>query len=152
MEIIKPRPLVGGEALLLVPHSLFQGLVDEVLDVGADVHVGQLVGGGCGVDAVGEEDVDQVVLWVDPDHGAGEAGVAEAALAGGRGDMGAAAGDERFVEAEGTAVALVGEMATIEGVEGLGGDILASLVATGVEHHLVEFGEVVGSGEETGMA
>ena len=105
---------VGGRGLSLYA----KGLIDKLLDVGADVEIGQLVGAGGGVDTVGEEEVDEVVAWVDPGHDAGEACVAEALLAGHRGYVGAASVDEGLVEAQGATVAFVGEMTAVEGVEG----------------------------------
>ena len=68
------------DGLTSQPGRLLYYSVDKALDVGADVHGRELVGSGRGVDAVGEEKVDEVVLRVDPHHDAGEAGVAEAAL------------------------------------------------------------------------
>ena len=53
-------------------------VVDDSLDVGAGVHLSEEVGGGGGVDAVGEEDIDEVGVGISPDHGAGETGMAEA--------------------------------------------------------------------------
>ena len=57
------------------------------------------------MDPIGEEDVNEPAFGVDPDHGAGETGMAVAALgcleAGGAG----CAADERFVEAEAAAAA-----------------------------------------------
>ena len=57
------------------------------------------------MDPIGEENVNEPAFGVDQDHGAGETGMAVAALgcleAGGAG----CAADERFVEAESAAAA-----------------------------------------------
>ena len=54
--------------------------VEDALDLCADVHLGEEVGGGGGVHTVGEEDVDEVVVGVDPAHGSSKAGVTEGVL------------------------------------------------------------------------
>ena len=87
-----------GENGLRVAMDGWEGLVYLLLDVGADVEVGEFVWCGGWVDAVREEDVHQIVLGVNPYHGTRKACVAEARLGGLWCDMGAFPVDEGFVE------------------------------------------------------
>ena len=128
-------------------------LVEEGLDVGADVHAGELVVGRGGVGAVGEEDVDKVVVGVDPEHGAGETGVAEGVLRGLRTGLSVLGGvEELFIEAEGATVALLGEVACVEGVDGFLLEVALAVIDAAVEEHLHEFGHLAGGGEEACVA
>ncbi len=59
-------------------HLLHQGLVDHLMDFGADIHIDQPVVAHVGMDAIGKENINQVMFGIGPGQGAGKAGVAKA--------------------------------------------------------------------------
>ena len=63
--------------------------------------------------------------------------------------MGAASVDERLVEPKSAAVAFIGEVSRIECVEGFGRNILATVVASRIKHHLIEAHQVVACREKS---
>ena len=59
-------------------HLIHQGIVDHLLNLGAHIHINQLVIAHIGMNAVGKEDIDQVILRVGPRQGSCKSGMTEA--------------------------------------------------------------------------
>ena len=104
-----------------------------------------------GIDPVAEEYVDELLLGIYPEAGAGKAQVAD----GGRRCLecgGAFVGLFRVGFVKSQSAAAGGALFGHEAVHGLGRQYLLAAVAAVVEPHLAQFGQVVGRGEESGIA
>ena len=118
-------------------------LVEDALNVGANVHLSQKVSFGRGMDTVGEENVDKNVVGVDPEHGASESCMAERVLRGLGTSLPLGGGvEELFIETKRTTVAGRGEMALGEEFDGGLLEVAPTTILSAVEEHLHEFGHL----------
>ena len=125
---------------------MFKIFVDGGLDESARVHLCEEIGSGRGMDAVGEEYINKVVVGVDPYHGSGESRMTERVLRClGAGLSFGGGGEELFVKAQCAAVSLLGEMALVEEVNGGLLEIAVAMVEASVKEHLHDLSQFPGT-------
>ena len=147
-------PEAGEDYLCDYTHNLLiKKPIENRLDAGAGVHPSQEIGLSGRMDTVGEKDIDELGVGVNPYHGTGETGVTERVLRSFGACLGVRGGvEELLVESQSAAVALIGKMAAGEESDGFGLEVVFSVIEAVIEKHLHNLGQFIGCREKAGMS
>ena len=134
-----------------IDGSLLDGAVNQRVDVAARADAAEVRVVPRGAHAVAQEDVEHVILGINPEARAREARVAEGfGCCLGTGVAGVGVADDGFVKTE--AAVAVGTLLRREGLDGRCLQQTHATVGAAVEPHLEQLGEVVGIAEQSGIA